>query len=329
MKVMSIKLFVAILAMATPPCLQAQTKISAPTVYRGAVDGSAAVPIDSTFFAAASDEDSVIRIYRRDGGGEPVWQTDLSSFLQVGPRARETDIEAAARIGNRAYWITSHGRSKSGKDRASRHRFFATDISSNEDGIKIIPVGQPYKNLLTELIADKQLAAFDLAGAAARAPKSVGGLNIEGLAATPDNHLLIGFRNPVPEGRALLIPLLNPDGVIEGKSARFGTPIRLDLGGLGIRDIAWWNGEFIIIAGRPFGGGAFRLFRWAGGDSIPKVINDVSGKNFNPEAVLIYPDKGLQEFQLLSDDSSEQKAVAAEASIPSARKGFRSMWITP
>jgi hypothetical protein len=33
-----------------------------------------------------------------------------------------------------------------------------------------------------------------------------GGLNIEGLAATPDGQLLIGFRNPLSEGKALLLP---------------------------------------------------------------------------------------------------------------------------
>ncbi len=82
--------------------VQAQTNISAPLVYWGAMDGSAAVAIDSRFFANASDEDSVIRIYPRERGGEPAQAIDLSSFLEVDPLLPETDIEAAARIGNRA-----------------------------------------------------------------------------------------------------------------------------------------------------------------------------------------------------------------------------------
>jgi hypothetical protein len=60
--------------------------------------------------------------------------------------------------------------------------------------------------------------------------------NISPLAATPDEKLLIGFRNPIPGGRALLLPLQNPIEVVrEWKPVQFGTPIELDLKGLGIR----------------------------------------------------------------------------------------------
>jgi hypothetical protein len=317
------------LVCATVSAVQAQTNMPAPLVYSGAMDGSAAVVFDSKFFANASDEDSVIRIYHREHGGEPVQTLDLASFLEVDPRSPETDIEAAARIGNRAYWITSLGRNKNGKERVSRHRFFATDIRTNEHGIQILPAGKPYKDLLDDLTGAEQLKRFGLAAAAARAPKSLGGLAIEGLAATPDGRLLIGFRNPVPKGRALLVPLLNPDEVIDGKHAQFGKPIQLDLGGLGIRDIAFWQGEFIIIAGRYDAGGTSKIFRWAGGNSVPKPMKQVSLKGLNPEAILIYPDKGLREFQLLSDDSTEQKNISNDASATRSGKQFRSVWITP
>jgi hypothetical protein len=309
--------------------VQAQVGVSAPLVYSGAMDGSAAVVIDSTFFANASDEDSVIRIYRRDTGGAPVQEMDLALFLQVDPRSPETDIEAAARIGNRAYWITSYGRNKNGKERPSRFRFFATDISTNLNGFPLRPVGEPYTDLLADIIADEELKPFHLAAAAARRPKSPGGLSIEGLAATPNNQLLIGFRNPIPKKQALLVPLLNPDEVVEGKHARFGTPIQLNLGGLGIREIAFWQDEFIIIAGPPDGRRSFELFRWAGGDSTRTRIKHAPFKSLHPEAVPIYPDKGLQEFQLLSDDSTEQREFGGNVLGTSRTKHFRSIWIVP
>jgi hypothetical protein len=305
-----------------------QTNVSAPLVYSGALDGSAAVVIDSNLFANASDEDSTIRLYHRERGGEPVQTIDLSSFLEVDPHSPETDIEAGARMGNRAYWITSHGRNKNGKERVSRQRFFATDIITNEHGIQILPAGKPYKDLLEDLTGAEQLKQFDFAAAAARAPKSPGGLAIEGLAATPDGRLLIGFRNPVPEGRALLVPLLNPDEVIDGKHAQFGEPIQMDLDGLGIRDISSWQGEFIIIAGRYDAGGKSKIFRWAGGNSVPKPMKQVSLKGLNAEAILIYPDRELREFQLLSDDSTEQK-ISNDATATRSGKHFRSVWITP
>lgn len=324
----SISAAIMLVCAAVSPVI-AQIKVSTPLVYSGAMDGSAAVAIDSEFFANASDEDSVIRVYRRDRGGAPVQEMDLSSFLQVDPRSPETDIEAAARIGNRAYWITSQGGNKHGMERPSRHRFFATDISTNTNEFPLHPVGEPYTKLLSDLIADENLKPFNLAGAAARPPKSPGGLSIEGLSATPEKHLLIGFRSPVPKGRALLVPLLNPEEVIWGKPAHFGAPIQLNLGGLGVRDIAFWQDKFIIIAGPSDGGRSFKLFRWAGGDSMPSPIRHASFKSLHPEAVLIYPDKGLREFQLLSDDSTEQRKFGGSVFGTPLQKQFRSVWIVP
>lgn len=307
--------------------LRARAQVSSPIIYSGALDGSAAVPIDSKLFAAASDEDSIIRIYRRDAGGQPQQRIDLSAFLELDPRWPETDIEAAARVGDRVYWITSHGRNKTGKERESRNRFFATDIRTNENGVQLAIVGKPYKDLLEDLLAASQLRQFDFKTAATRAPKSADGLAIEGLVGMPDGQLLIGFRNPVPKHRALLVPLLNPDEVVHGAHARFGEPIQWDLGGLGIRDISSWQGEFIIIAGRYEAGGTSKLFRWSGGAAPPVQMKHLSLKGLNPEAIIIYPDKGLREFQLLSDDSTEQKNK--DASRTRTEPSFRSVWVTP
>jgi hypothetical protein len=53
---------------------------------------------------------------------------------------------------------------------------------------------------------DPRLRRFHLAAAAHRPAEAPDGLNIEGLAATPAGSLLIGFRNPLPGGRALARP---------------------------------------------------------------------------------------------------------------------------
>jgi hypothetical protein len=295
---------------------------SSPSTYTDAVDGSASVALDAEHFAAASDEDSTLRVYCRSHGGPPVRSIDLTQFLDVPAASPETDLEAAARIGDRAYWTSSHGRNSRGKEREARYRFFATDITTDEQGVNLVPVGRPYRDLLRDLIEEKQLEPFQLEEAAARAPKSAGGLSIEGLSATPDGHLLIGFRNPVPQGRALLVPLLNPDAVVQGNRARFGPPIRLDLGGLGIRDMAFWEGEYLIIAGPFDGKGQSRPYRWAGGDASPRMLDRISLKGFNAEAIVIYPDYGLRQVQLLSDDGSEGTPRLGQ-------KQFRSIWVSP
>src|SRR6185436_16331903 len=113
----------------------------------------------------------------------------------------------------------------------------------DEKEMRLAPVGRPYQNLLLDLVREPSLKRFKLGKASALAPKSAGALNIEALCSTPGQHLLIGFRNPIPERRALIVPLLNPNELIEGKRARFGEPILLDLGGLGIRDLGYWEGR--------------------------------------------------------------------------------------
>src|SRR5438046_3034925 len=172
--------------------LSGQPTVSEPMKYHGMCDASAAVAIDSSRFAVASDEDSKIRIYSATGEKLPLQIIDLTPFLELDPRHPETDIEGAARMGERIYWIGSHGRNRDGKLRLDRHRFFATEIKNSGANVVLKLAGRPYKTLLQDLNKDPRFKLFNLPVAAQRAPKAAGALNIEGLSATPENHLLIG-----------------------------------------------------------------------------------------------------------------------------------------
>src|SRR5262249_47165299 len=147
-------------------------------------------------FVVASDEINTLYVYRR-GHADPVTVVELHKFLDT-KKDKESDLEGAARIGNRVYWISSHGTNSDGEQQDRRRRLFATDITSEAGGPSVKPVGSPYAALVADLISAPQLAAYDFATASTIPPKEPGGLNIEGLAATPDGRLLIGFRNPVP-----------------------------------------------------------------------------------------------------------------------------------
>ncbi len=203
-------------------------------------DASAAVALDSELFAVANDEDNAIRIYRADQGGPPVQSIELSRFLRVDRKKPETDLEAAAWLGNRIFWITSHGRNHEGKFRPNRHFFFATVWEKLGGNFQLVTSGKPYQNLLADLVRDSRLRPFKLDAASRRAPKLPDALNIEGLCATPDHHLLIGFRNPIPQGRALIVPLLNPNDLISagwacatsvtGTTATLSSPVPTTLG---------------------------------------------------------------------------------------------------
>ncbi len=99
------------------------------TEHSGMCDASAAVAVGPTMFVVANDEDNVLRVYRKNKPGEPVHTFDLTSFLKPDAEHPEADIEAATQVGDRVYWITSHGTNKKGKQRPSRHRLFATEVT--------------------------------------------------------------------------------------------------------------------------------------------------------------------------------------------------------
>jgi hypothetical protein len=300
------------------------------TIYSGMADASAAVAVSSNLFVAASDEDNILRLYRNDRGGAPIKEFDFNSFLDLQGKSAEADLEGAALIGGRAFWIGSHGRNKNGKYRPNRCRLFATDIGLTNGEVTLMPVGRPYKRLLEELAEDARFDSLKLAEAAGHAPKEAGALNIEGLAATPEGHLLIGFRNPIPGGKALIIPLLNPNEVIEGKPAKFDAPMLLDLGGLGIRDMAGQAGSYLIIAGSYHAGGKSQLYRWAGAGTDPELLPVKHLADYNPEALIIYPGKAGKEIQILSDDGNQPvDGVPGKEVTDSNRKTFRSFWVVP
>jgi len=223
--------------------------LSPPTTYRGMCDASAATSLSADLFVVANDEDNILRVYHRQAGGMPAFSFDMNSFLRIGKKNPEADIEASAMIGDRIYWITSHGRNAKGKDAPNRERFFATRFFVTNNTVSLTPIGRPYTLLLDDFFREPRLSRFHLILASMLAPKEHGALNIEGLTSTPEGHLLIGFRNPIPQGKALLVPLLNPAELIQGKSAKFGDPLLLDLGGYGIRSMGGEQNNYLIIAG--------------------------------------------------------------------------------
>lgn len=283
-------------------CAASVSATAAPVVYHGLCDASAAVMLDKDRFVVADDEDNVLRIYSIAASGKPV-RVDLAPLLGG---KKEADIEGAARIGDRIYWIASHGASKDGEERPARRRFFATDVANGADGVVVHAAGKASKEI-TQLLTNDIGQAYGLEAKARNPPESSEGLSIEGLAVRPDGSVLIGFRNPIPHGRALVVPLKNPSQLVaESPTAPdFGTPIEIDLGGLGIRSMELVPGksEYIIVAGAA-GKGKFALYRWREGLQPVRLHVDVP-PGFRPEALML--DAGRKAMHLLSDDGDECK----------------------
>ena len=282
----------------------------------GVCDASAAIAVGNECFIVANDEDNIFHLYSSNES-EKFLESD-SVFTEQG----EIDIEGAAQIEDGVYWIASHSRNSSAEEQLSRHKFFATTVKTK--GQSLSQVGNTYTDLLKHLsnkFPEIRQAAEQVIG-----PEEKGGLNIEGLAACSDNSLILGFRNPVPEEKAFLVKLLNPSELIENTSAipQFSDAIRLDLGGRGVRAIAYWETKncYLMVGGSynddPIVEGEpnFVLYKWDGNESNNPEKVDVDLGTLNPEAIVIYQDGKVQ---LLSDDGGQKidgkkcKKLAEEA----------------
>jgi Protein of unknown function (DUF3616) len=301
--------------------------------YVGMCNASAAVALDANHFIVADDEDNTLRIYDRNVTARPFQTVALSKIfageIQDGEDL-EIDLEGAAVLGGKIFWIGSHSTSKKGKFRPARHRLFALQIKPGVDGKFITTrVGKIYTSLVADLEKDSRFNKYKIHQAKSIKSKDMGGLSIEGLAATPEGALLIGFRNPLSGGkiekgklmggRALLVTLLNPLEVIEGADAKFGDPIDLNLDGYGVRSIESRNKkEYLVVAG-PYHENLEagdhkreqpRLYLWS---DKPRWLEKISLGDLNIEAAFFYPQKDDLSVQLLSDDGK-----------PSCDNSFRS-----
>lgn len=325
-------------------------------VHTGPCNASTALPLGSGFFVVADDEGKppvTLRLYRSGQGGKAVGEGTIPSpaVAPVDDGHLELDLEGSAQIGPLAYWIGSHGAAEGkggkgkkkedsglvGEPRPNQQRLFATTLGVRADGktmaLTVVPMGRAYTTLIDDLAADPRYGRFGLAAAAQRPAKAKGGLNIEGLASTPKGALLIGFRNPLPEGKALLATLSNPNGVMGGEKAMFADPVLLDLGGQGIRSLERVNANLLIVAGPAEGSGGktppSTLYRWSEQlEQAPvklRTFTPMAGESVNPEALFVQDNT----LVVLSDDGNLERDGKACEDRPKAKQTFREIRLTP
>lgn len=291
--------------------------------FEGACDASGAVAVDERHFAVADDEDNVLRVYDAMLGGQAVRKTNLAKQISLKKKG-EADIEAATSMDGRAFWLTSHGRNAKGDEDPNRSLVITTELPSLDEKVEV--EGDVYRELLADLEHEPTLSRYDLKHASELAPKEPGGLNIEGLTATPDGKLLVGFRSPVPGGKALIVPIENPDALFTAGKPVFGAPIELGLNGLGVRSLSWWRGAYLIAAGPTAEGGPARLYRWRGPGSEPWLAAEGAFADANPEA--FFTAEGNEEILVLSDDGAREiRGKACKKLKGKKHKRFRGLWL--
>jgi hypothetical protein len=279
--------------------------------YKGICEASAGAFIDSTHFAVASDETNKLQIYER-GKPQPIGDgIDMEDFTSFD----KSDLEAAAVIGDRVYWISSHSFNSRGEDRSKRKIFFATQIVQADGKPTLVSVGKPVKSLRDPLAKAADVKPSEM--------------NIEALTAAPDGGLLIGLRAPLRDGMALVIPFKNPGAVVDDPSTPpdFGAAIPVKLENRGFRSMETLGGgtaRYAIVAG-PVSDSAerFALFRWSGPGTDPVKVEGVDLTGIKPEAAMSVPGQNL--LQLLSDDGD----ICSDEDDDVSKRRFRSIDVTP
>lgn len=101
-------------------------------------------------------------------------------------------------------------------------------------------------------------------------PAKENGFDIEGLAAAEHGRVFLGLRGPVLRGWAVILEMrLAPDGpgllspLPIGDGGRPYAKHFLDLGGLGLRELAWQGGDLLLLAGPTMDlDGPVHVHRW-------------------------------------------------------------------
>jgi hypothetical protein len=296
--------------------------------YAGISNPSGAVALDSHKFIVADDEDNLLRIYDRGITAQPLQIIALKEVFKndiTDGEGMEIDLEGATLLNDTFFWIGSHSTDRKGNFCPARHRLLSMQIKPDSDGqFTASRTGSIYSRLIADLEHDKRFDKYHLSKAKTLPPDTMGGLSIEGLATTPENGLLIGFRNPLnggkekngrlKKGQALLVPLLNPFEVISGQAASFGDPIELNLGGYGIRDIVLRKKHKYLIVAGPYHNNQVtgvhryektKLYSWSGKSGKLKELKKIDLKDLNIESAFFYPDDN-NHVQLLSDDGKSR-----------------------
>jgi hypothetical protein len=204
------------------------------------------------------------------------------------------------------YAITSHSRDEGGDEKKSRERLVRFRI----EGHRVV------KPVIVDGLKRGMTAVHPVLAAAAkvRDVKGGGGLNIEALEVSPDQQrLLIGFRSPLHDQRAIIVSVENPAGLFEAdEPPRIAAALEvLDLGGHGIRALSYVPsiGEYLVVGGPVSREQAqFDLWLWSGQPGAPARRVSVAGLQGLEHAEGVSPAviDGVERIIIVSDDGNRK-----------------------
>ncbi|MBK8908866.1 MAG: DUF3616 domain-containing protein [Rhodospirillales bacterium] len=290
-----------------------------------------------SFFDFPAGPDNEIDIEGLDVDDGYLWIVGSHGLTRKKPARHETDAEAALerltvikRDPNRFFFgrvpLVPEGHPEDGIWRPVQHPDGGSDGCREAACIKMKNGGSALSRAVAE---DEQLAPF------LGVPCKENGFDVEGLAVR-GRRVYLGLRGPVLRGWALILELR----VVRGKSGRLklekigpnGARFRkhfLDLDGLGIRELARFDDDLLILAGPTMDlDGPVALYRWPGALEIdqPDVVPHDRLKHLldlpvgdgvdHPEGIaLLAVEDDAQRLLIVNDSPAEDRLYGDGTSI--------------
>jgi hypothetical protein len=265
------------------------------TVARGDVTNLSALCADGEHLWLAGDEAAAIELLtRQDDGGYASHRTfRLADLVRLPDGAdEEVDIEGLARDDHHLWAVGSHAlvrKKKGAKPKPNRRILVRLPVTTDADGAPALGRGAILGRkppTLADLVADDPQL-----GPSTAVPSKENGFEIEGLAAYGD-AILAGLRGPVLDGQAVVLELRPYTKPGKARLRVDGYRVhRLDLGGLGIRDLCpdEATGGLLVLAGPTMAhAGPVRVYRWRPGDRPAPACDLPSGaEEDHPEGIAV------------------------------------------
>lgn len=209
------------------------------------------------------------------------------------------------------YAITSHSRDGKGDEKKSRDKLVRFRIEGERVVAPLVSRGVKHALAATHPVLAAAAEVLDV--------KSSGGLNIEAMEVSPDQQrLLIGFRSPLLDNRAIIACVENPTAIFETDEPPRISPTlaTLDLGGHGIRGLSYLDflDGYLVISGPVAREQVqFQLWFWRGQPDEPARRVTAPGLPGFAHAEGVSPAviDGRQHIIIVSDDGNREEGRCA------------------